>query len=85
MSLNGGLGSVTSKFNSLKDTSNCEKLTAVYHTNGQVSGNRADRHFGGHKFSQTFFSDNRIMLRLNFNIFGERPRLNKFKILSEKI
>ena len=37
MSLNGGLGSVTSKFNSLKDTSNCEKLTAVYHTNGQAA------------------------------------------------
>lgn len=34
MSLNGGLGSVTSVFNSLKDTSNTEKLTAVYHSNG---------------------------------------------------
>ncbi|MFY9310365.1 MAG: T9SS type A sorting domain-containing protein [Bacteroidia bacterium] len=34
MSLNGGLGSVVSVFNSLKDTSNCEKLTAVYHSNG---------------------------------------------------
>ena len=35
MSLNGGLGAVTSIFNSLKDTSNCEKLTGVYHSNGQ--------------------------------------------------
>ncbi|MBK7966005.1 MAG: hypothetical protein IPK10_12470 [Bacteroidetes bacterium] len=35
MSLAGGLGAVTSKFNSLKDTSNCEKLTAVQHANGQ--------------------------------------------------
>lgn len=35
MSLNGGLGSVVSKFNILKDTSNCEKLTAVRHANGQ--------------------------------------------------
>lgn len=34
MSLNGGLGSVISVFNSLKDTSNCEMLTAVYHSNG---------------------------------------------------
>jgi WD40 repeat protein len=34
MSLNGGLGSVTSAYNSLKDTSNCEKLTAVRHSNG---------------------------------------------------
>lgn len=35
MSLNGGVGSVVSIFNPLKDTSNCEKLTAVYHSNGQ--------------------------------------------------
>lgn len=35
MSLNGGLGSVVSVFNSLKDTSNCEKLTAIYHSNRQ--------------------------------------------------
>lgn len=35
MNLNGGLGGVVSKFNILKDTSNCEKLTAVKHTNGQ--------------------------------------------------
>ena len=35
MNLNGGLGGVVSKFNILKDTSNCEKLTAVRHANGQ--------------------------------------------------
>lgn len=35
MSMNGGLGSVISTFNILKDTSNCEKLTAVRHANGQ--------------------------------------------------
>ncbi len=35
MSLNGGQGSVISKFNILKDTSNSEKLTAVRHANGQ--------------------------------------------------
>jgi hypothetical protein len=35
MSLGGGLGAVTSKFNLLKDTSNCEKLTAIRHANGQ--------------------------------------------------
>lgn len=34
MSLNNGLGQVVSKFNPLKDTCNCEKLTAVYHSNG---------------------------------------------------
>ncbi|HNF71708.1 MAG TPA: T9SS type A sorting domain-containing protein [Chitinophagaceae bacterium] len=35
MSQNGGAGRVVSPFNSLKDTSNCEKLTAVRHANGQ--------------------------------------------------
>ncbi|MFN0189983.1 MAG: T9SS type A sorting domain-containing protein [Bacteroidia bacterium] len=35
MNLNGGLGGVISKFNILKDTSNCEKLTAGRHANGQ--------------------------------------------------
>ncbi len=34
MSMNSGKGAVTSRFNSLKDTSNCEMLTAVYHANG---------------------------------------------------
>lgn len=34
MTLNGGLGAVVSSHNPVKDTSNCEKLTAVKHTNG---------------------------------------------------
>ncbi|MFA7274478.1 MAG: T9SS type A sorting domain-containing protein [Crocinitomicaceae bacterium] len=51
MSLNGGLGSVVSIFNSLKDTSNCEKLTAVYHSNGQ------DVWLIGHEYgNNNFFS-----------------------------
>jgi hypothetical protein len=49
MSLNGGLGSVTSIFNSLKDTSNCEKLTAVYHSNGQ------DIWLIGHEYKNNIF------------------------------
>lgn len=35
MSHAGGFGEVVSKFNILKDTSNCEKLVAVQHSNGQ--------------------------------------------------
>jgi len=35
MNMDGGLGSAVSVFNSLKDTSNCEKLTAIQHANGQ--------------------------------------------------
>lgn len=35
MSHSGGYGEVVSKFNILKDTSNCEKLVAVQHSNGQ--------------------------------------------------
>lgn len=51
MSLNNGLGSVVSAFNSLKDTSNCEKLTAVYHSNGQ------DIWLIGHEYgNNNFFS-----------------------------
>jgi len=51
MTLNGGLGSVISIFNSLKDTSNCEKLTAIYHSNGQ------DVWLIGHEYrNNNFFS-----------------------------
>lgn len=51
MSLNGGLGSVVSIYNPLKDTSNCEKLTAVYHSNGH------DIWLIGHEYkNKNFFS-----------------------------
>jgi large repetitive protein len=51
MSLNNGSGAVTSFFNNLKDTSNCEKLTAVYHSNGQ------DIWLIGHEYrNKNFFS-----------------------------
>ena len=51
MSLNGGLGEVTSVFNSLKDTSNTEKMIAVYHSNG------TDVWLIGHEYgSNNFFS-----------------------------
>jgi len=35
MSLDGGLGAVTSAFNVLKAPGNCEMITGVYHANGQ--------------------------------------------------
>jgi gliding motility-associated-like protein len=35
MTLNGGLGGVTSTFNPIKPAGNCEMLTGVYHANGQ--------------------------------------------------
>lgn len=49
MNLDGGRGGVISKFNRLKDTSNCEKLVAVQHGNGQdiwLIGHE----YGNHRF-----------------------------------
>lgn len=51
MSLNNGLGSVISVFNPLKDISNCEKLTAILHSNG------GDIWLIGHEYgNNNFFS-----------------------------
>jgi gliding motility-associated-like protein len=51
MSLNGGLGAVTSVFNFLKEAGNCEMITGVYHANGE------DIWLIGHEYgSNNFFT-----------------------------
>ncbi len=49
MSLDGGLGAVTSKFNALKAPGNCEMLTAVCHSN------REDVWLIGHEYGNNNF------------------------------